>query len=225
MASFRQSAVTQVNPASTVVVTFGLAVLSGNGIVAGWFQNSNDLTTVTDNGGGGAATWTQIRHSNNAARWAGTTIAPNVVNAPTTVTHTWAGSNFGAAIAHEVNGMKLTSPVDNETGQVVAVTTGTDNTTSGAVVTSTNGCYIFGCTFDVTGTGSTGAVAGTGYTSRVSDNSVATIVSEDRIQAAAGSIAATFSSSTTAIQGTFIVAVKDQPDPYKNTVRMFRGQA
>lgn len=95
-----------------------------------------------------------------------------------------------AIVCHEINGGDTTSPDDgvSVTGYQPTGTTGTDAITSGAIVTTANGDYIFGATYSVGGNIIT---AGTGY-SLDGQAGGSYPRSEFKIQSAAGSVAATF---------------------------------
>lgn len=107
---------------------------------------------------------------------------------------TWRGLSI-----HEVSGVALASAHDGGTGQVHTPTTATDNCTSTAVTTTANGDYIFGATMD-SGANAATHTAGTSYTRRTNGNSSElNMATEDRIQAAAGSIAATWTSDLSVV--------------------------
>ncbi len=98
---------------------------------------------------------------------------------------------FNRIVAHEVSGVDTSNPLDGNTMQSQSDPgNGTDAVTSSNIVTTQNGDYIFGATFDME-SGLT-AAAGTGFTSRLYLSGVAGYLSEDRIQSSSGSIAATF---------------------------------
>ena len=91
--------------------------------------------------------------------------------------------NYNAIIAHEVSGITATSPVD-------ATSFNTNSLNSGAAATQAGGDYIFG--FAVT-INNHSYSAGTGYALRANvPFSGSYLASEDQVQAAAGSVTATF---------------------------------
>jgi hypothetical protein len=119
----------------------------------------------------------------------------NATGGSTTVTVTLATSNVTKAsvVVHEYSGVKTTGALDVHTASHQATPgTGTDGVTSTAVTTTTNGDVIVGMTAPFSGTAV--VTSGTGFTSRVTVTGQ--MVSEDLIQAAAGSQVATFTTDT-----------------------------
>jgi hypothetical protein len=173
------------NVSFTNTCTFGSAVASGSWVVGMAVNyNAEAIFTITDN------------QSNNYP------IVQNIVgliaqvvvfaggpitNGPTILTANTA-DNFPTIFASEYSGV---SGLDGFRANEQENATGTDSLTSLAITTTVNGCKIWGgliCN-DVA------AVAGTGYTSRYVGTDGWFPVSEDRDQASAGSIAATFTPS------------------------------
>ena len=95
-------------------------------------------------------------------------------------------------IAHEISGWNTLD--QHRINPQSAPGTGANAVTSGNVTTTTNGQYIFGATIQ-DDFGPIAITPGTGFTEREStdaDNATVPQDSEDRIQATAGNIAATF---------------------------------
>ncbi len=117
--------------------------------------------------------------------------APNVkaYSGQNRVTVTFgSGRSYRRIIATEYRGVATTNPLDVIATNIGTATTATDNVTSRAATTSSSGQLIFGAVMDDEGT--TGIAAGTGFTQRASVN-YKDLAVQDRVQAAAGSIAST----------------------------------
>ncbi len=115
--------------------------------------------------------------------------ATNAKAGPNAVTVTFASSTpYRRLLIHEYSGIAITNAVDVVAKNVANGSTAVDSITSTAATTTASGDLIFGAVMDDTGT--TTITAGTGFTQRLSVNNK-DLVSEDRVQAAAGSIAAT----------------------------------
>lgn len=199
--------------ASSCTATFGVAVTSGNSIAIAWrnFDTTNTTSaTMSDNGAPGS-TWAAVDRIYDAPNTDafGTFYAQNVTGAPTTVTVSYTGGNNGCWIlAHEISGVATTGGIDGHTGQVqIHPVNGTDVVTSTAVTTTKNGDYIFGATFDAA-CFAIAVTPGTGYTGRLNTAlNGCTQRTEDLIQGAAGSVAATFTiGSTLGDMATFVMA-------------------
>ena len=132
--------------------------------------------------------------------------AMNVSAGANTVTGNYSGStSYAAMMLHEYSGAAISSALDvvaaqNQTNPGVAA----DAVSSGANTTTVNGALIFGCTGEGGGAGILSA--GTSFTLR--STVYGDSPSEDRIQATAGSVAATFTtdvstSNHTTVMGTF----------------------
>jgi hypothetical protein len=108
------------------------------------------------------------------------------------------GSGFRGMVAHEVSGLLSGAPDKHAIVTQVAPGTGADAITTGNVLTTTDGQYIFGAVH-INNTVAMTVTQGTGYNDRESIDgtaSVSAVESEDRIQAAAGNIAATFTQNS-----------------------------
>lgn len=197
----------------TVAVAFVSNVTAGNLIAVGitWYNDPITLSSVTDTLGN---TYTVVQTVNIAlAQRYATAYAKNILGGANTVTATFslATAIFRGIIVHEVSGADTTAPLDKNAGQVqTAPGTGANAVTSGAVVSTTDGQYLFGFTAEGAGV-STTITQGTGYTLRQRTQSSTTTeeqASEDQIQATAASIAATFTIGTDTEMGTLILTFK-----------------
>jgi hypothetical protein len=200
--SFIKSAsnILAVSNGSTITASFGSNVTAGNAIALWvmWIRpigtNTLTLTSVTGCWSGGASLVNN--HTSGDQGRSALGYVSNVTGGACTITATFnasMNSNYDVTIiAHEVSGIATTDPYDGSTIQTQdSPGTGANALTSGNIITTSNGDYIFAATGD-TGYSST-ATAGTNYTGRVSGDDGTR--SEDRIQAAAGSIAGTFTTS------------------------------
>jgi hypothetical protein len=174
---------------TTESITFDASVGSGNLLIIAvfWATTTSTIDSVAGNGN----TYTLIRSRSDSTN--GTMslyYAKGVASGATTVTVTWsADPGFGALIGHEVSGADTVAPLDQSADNVQAnPAESTDAITSTSVITTSDGQYIFGTTWDDQGSNPTIA-AGTNYTAREAPSNAR---SEDRIQASAGSIAVTF---------------------------------
>lgn len=179
-------------------VTFTSSISTAN-VVCGhtsWAAGATgDLTSVTVDGVGA----TIVRRISFSGRIMATFYLQNVNAGTGVVTANFSPNiTLGTIYAHEVSGADTTAPLDNETGQgQSSVGTGANAVTSGAVVTSNNGCYIYGGSLPTTAAMT--YTAGTGFVIREQESVSENSVSEDEIQTSAGSIAATFTSDTASV--------------------------
>lgn len=181
-------------PLTISAVGFGNAV---GGIVY-WLSASDLLTSVTDDQGNTYTIVDKRLNIQGNGFSAASFYLGNITNAPTVITANLSGAgagNRGIAI-REASGAAAASPLDkNVSNDQGGPGTGTDAVTSTAQTTTTNGQYIFGGVCDsfdwhVDGWWN----AGTNFLARNGAGSAAKypISTEYRIQAAQGSIAATF---------------------------------
>jgi glucose/arabinose dehydrogenase len=183
----------------TVNVTFSGSVTAGNVIAAfvGWYPKTDTLSSLTATCVSGAFTLLDNPTTGVESRAA---LAYGVVSTtgPCTVTATAsAGTAYIDAIVHEISGVDTSSPLDNSQHRINAQAepgTGANAVTTGNITTTQNGDYIFGAAFNEGLNGSLTVTAGTGYNSRQADLS-GFMLSEDRIQPSAGTVAATFSNN------------------------------
>lgn len=204
--------------ATSVSAIFGSNVAANNiiAVFVYWLSTINTLTSITDNCGG---IYTIVGNptTGSSGRVA---MAYSVVGSTgsCTVTANFSGSQFAKIIAHEIYGVNTSSPLDNNQHVLnyqAAPGTGTNAITSGSITTTQNGDYIFGATVAEDCSEGGTLSAGTGYASRALDSSGSCSMStEDIIQTSAGSIAATFQTTTGwANYITGIMAFKDAPSP------------
>jgi len=199
--------------AATTPVTLGSTVGVGNAIVGSvTAADTVTLTSVTDDK---SNTYTILDSHDLAANDISYTFClGNITNGPKTITANWSSSASGhnAILVDEYSGVIAnTNPIDNSGAAHVgnfqaAPGTGTDGATSTAVTTITNGCMIWGSTANLAGD-SNPATAGTGFTPRQAASIKG--LTEDLLQSTAGSIAATFTLSTS--QGEFTALIALQP--------------
>jgi hypothetical protein len=186
---------------TTVAVTLGAAVTSGNALMVsvGWGSSSgaDTVTGVTDDKGNTYQLVDQVRDATQQYLWR-TAYLLNVTNGPITITATINNTNtFGAILVDEYSGVATSAALDGHAmqGQVSPATTA-DAVKSGAITTTANGNLIYGTTVEITGLGT--ITHGTGFTARI--NVAGVFMTEDEVQATAGLIAngATFTASNAA---------------------------
>lgn len=123
-------------------------------------------------------------------------------------------SGYRTVAVHEVSGCDTTAPLDANAIQAQASAThdSADAVSSGADITTVDGCYIFGGCIRTDDIPTVVFSPGTNFTGRESnsDGTNLGMRSEDRIQASAGSVAATFtfSSATNWATATVMMAFK-----------------
>ena len=175
-------------------------------VLCAWQGLSQTLTGVTDTQGN-AYTIVDNPTSGTYGR-AAMAYAIARASASNTVSCNFSTAGMGKSIVvHEISGVDTTAPLDGHRMTVRASPgTGTNAIGSGTIQTTANGDYIVGFTFNDSSNAAAWN-AGTGYTKR-QDLRVAsyTAASEDRIQAAAGPVDATFT-ATTAGYGEFITGI------------------
>lgn len=206
---------------ATVPVTFSSNTTAGN-LIAGyvsWASNTINLNSVTGCGN----TYSLVNNPTsvpNTYRAAGF-YAENITGGACTVTANFSGGVANRTIiVHEVSGAATASSLDGNAllGQTDPGL-GANAVTSGSIITTANGDYIFGATSDLGGGWQT--TAGTGFTGRELPATI--YASEDKIQASAGSIAATFNAgSAFADHGTLIMAFKPAAAAARR-MRLFEG--
>lgn len=175
--------------------TVAITATTGNllSIAVGLNANGtlNDITGISD----GTNTYTQIDTLSQSElgdlNRLTTYYVKNVTGGSLTITITTTNSstNRGFVIVHEISGADTTAPLDVSAIQrQVLPGLGSDDISSGAVVTAANGEYVFGSSMVTNG--NVTFTAGTGFTA---DQATSWSASEHLIQSSAGSIAATFS--------------------------------
>lgn len=201
-AAFVQSKSAQAATSSaTIAVTLTSTVASGGAVAGCVVAARNDLatpavSTILDDKSNSYTPVSSIGDGINGA----VTIsfyALNITNAPQTITVTFtAATDFRTIAVTEASGVATSNALDQSTGQAQDVAgTGTDATTSGAVTTTSAGQFVFGCSVN-TEEAFGSFTAGTGFTSRENlSGAYPFAATEDLVQGAAGSIAATFTMS------------------------------
>jgi len=126
---------------------------------------------------------------------AGTCYAQSIAGGTTTVTVTFPGAvEYRAILVHEVAGA---TALDAHAIQVQNSPDTSTDAVSSASMTTTGPAYVFGTTMDDSGACPANQTPGTGFTGRVATACINFIQmrTEDLVQAAAGSVAATFTPS------------------------------
>lgn len=195
-----QNAGSVLDTSSTIITqAFSTSVTGGNLIVAAisWDTASSTTVTCSDNQSNTYVTVTNTNDTSNSQALA-ICYAINVAGGATTVTATFGAASVTKRIAvHEYSGVTTVSPVDVSSTNVANNTTAVDNVTSNAATTTVAGDLLFGAVMETAPGGAT-ITAGTGYTQRrVVTGELAT---QDRIQAAAGSVASTQTFSTNGLR-------------------------
>jgi hypothetical protein len=201
-------AIAQSGAASTTITnTFGSNVAAGNLLVAFCTAQTGFTHTYSSTGG---PTWVKLAQFSETGGSGGDISIGYCANAPagaTTVTVTFSGSaaTRGLVIA-EYSGAAISGVLDQNTTGLEIVTSATPTDT--AMVTTANGDLIVSCLIFRNATAP--ASAGSGFSAIAIDGSlISDFGAEDRIQATAGSIAATFTlANGTANSGIMSAAFK-----------------
>ena len=185
----------------------------GNGhLVAGVASYSNTCTlgTITDDS---AVQATQVDTGTDTTEGQKSTsfYFANVTDSLRTVTENVTGASCSSSVViDEYSGVATVSPLD---GTAHAANfqnspgTGANAITSGSVTTVTSGDLIYGAN-NIVG-GLTGITAGTGYTLRQTQTGLQdNLSSEDKVQAVAGAVAATFTTNSNQDTITNVMAFK-----------------
>lgn len=182
---------------TTIAQTFGSAVTVGNRIVVAVSWSAGGATnypTIADTRGN---VYTRHIDDYDTANLQGLAVysAPVTTGGTNTVTCTFGTTtDYRRLSIHEYSGISSSNPIDTTDKNKVTSggSTATDGVTSTASNTTTDGCLIYGARqHDQAGVPT--VTAGTGFTSRTNNNEHST---EDRIQTTAGSVAATWTHST-----------------------------
>lgn len=199
---------------STLAITFGAPVGTGNTVVGqiSYADDGATITSIIDDKGNHYTSY-DVTQDTGDGTVASQFILGNITGGPTVITLILSNVvQFLVILADEYSGVAASAdPRDGHVGNYQATPgTGADALTSTSITTTTNGDLIYGST--CLGSGQNGPLtAGTGYTKRrdtTSDPFVAITASEDQVQGAAGSIAATFTQPNAGGTITFITAIK-----------------
>lgn len=191
-------------PASSVSTTFSLylpSVTASDTLIYAVTNASNGAATLTCSDSN-SDTFNNVFDIWDPVEWNNLAIcyATNVKGGNTTTTVTWNSSVGGNGfIASEYSGINQTNPLDVSQSNITeSGTTGTDAVTSNASTTLTGNELIFGDVAD-SATNVNNYTAGTGFTERAQQINGSTdglFATEDMIQTATGSVAATFTQSS-----------------------------
>jgi len=194
---FVQSSSAVLSGVTSLPVSFSSNVTVGDviAVFVAWDSVVATLSSVTDTcgAGGGSNTYTLLDNptTGNASR----AMAYAVVgkSGACTVTANIAGGTVnGKIVVHEISGVNTGTPLAGH--KITAQTTpgtGIDAVSSGNITTTQNGDYIFGASIDE-GANGTHFAAGTGYAWHELTRPTGSMMSEDKVQPSAGSVAATF---------------------------------
>lgn len=174
---------------SATTQTVTLAPVGAGDTVVGMivWQGTTLPTSVTDDKGNA---YTVIDSATSGAYGLVTFWRMNITNGPSVITATWAASAlYPQLAASEYTNVKS---LDGHNIQAFPFSPGggTDALTSGNWVTTKAGDLIWGISFNPSDAAAT--VVGTGFTRRMIDSGNWCLVGEDRTQASAGTVAATF---------------------------------
>ena len=177
---------------TTIAQAFTSLNTAGNTIIVAvsWGDNPAASLSASDTLGN---TYSVATNDFDAGNRQGLAIlyAPNIRGGANTVTvNLGLTLGYRRIIVSEYSGIATTAPLDVTAKNQAPGTTATDGVTSGAASTTLNGDLIFGVAMDDSGLFGT-ITAGTGFTRRAFVNNM-DLATEDRVQATAGSIAATF---------------------------------
>ena len=172
----------------SIVQAFTAANTSGNLIVAAISWGDSSSVTCSDSQGNTySVATTQYDGVNNQSL--AICYAANVKSGANTVTAAFSGSPlYRRLLIHEYRGIASANPVDVVAKNMANGTTSANAITSTSAVTTASGDLIFGAVMDDSGVSS--ITAGTGSTQRQSVNNK-DLATEDLVQTASGSIAAT----------------------------------
>lgn len=187
---------------TTVTATFSAAVGSGNAVVGvAICLGSQVLSGVTDDKGN---TYTIIDNASGAHAFS-TFWRGNITNGPTTITATFtASTGYPQIIMDEYSGVVS---MDGHKALYAGTVSGTDGLSTGNFTTTKNGDVIWGAAYNAAGT--TNISSGTGFTQREQDpvSGNWSLVSEDKTQTTAGSVAVTFTPGGSMTAGVVGVAL------------------
>lgn len=168
---------------------------SAGDTLMGWVQ-WEDPTATLDSVTDGTNTYTLLHNPTTGDGSARSAMfyCLSVASGSPAVSANLSAAAFGQVIVHQARGVVA---FDKSALAVqIFPGTGTDAVSSGSVTTTTNGQYIFGASAKCQASGNV-LTAGTGFTQRIQqNNSGAASLSESQIQTSAGSIAATFTTSS-----------------------------
>ncbi len=184
---------------SSVSLTFDTNVAAGNIIAFStkWESSAVTLNSVSSTCGNNfILVDNPIVYSSTKVAAQGYGIISNSGTCTVTANFSGPAGGWVAMIAHEVTGVDTGSPLDGHaTNKQNDVGTTVDAITSGNITTTSNGDYIFGAVWEGESNGPT-YTAGSGFTKRISaDGITGGGATEDKIQSAAGPVAATFTQS------------------------------
>ena len=186
---------------STVAIPFASNVTAGNHLTC-HINANHGISTVTDSLGQSFSSAVNV--TDGATYSLATFYKENTAGGANTVTATFAGTITYASIqCSERSGVATSGSLDKfASNSQTTPGTGANAVTSGNVTTTTDGQLIVGWSTALTvGAGTTSA--GTGFTPRT--NVFGDTLIEDQVQASAGSIAATF--TTTSATSNFITLI------------------
>jgi len=188
--------------ATSIAATFDSNVSAGNLlVVAGQF---GDAPSVSDTLGNSY----QLAVENGGTR---IFYCANCLGGANTVTVQFDSATYNRISIHEFSGAAKSDVLDvtANSGIVDPGSSATDGDSSGPATTTVDGALIFGCIMDIPSAWS--IAAGTGFTERY-DNNI-DYEAESKVQATAGSVAATWTASNTDGYRAVMAAFKPQPLP------------
>lgn len=198
---------------SSFANTFGATVTSDNCVVGLFVYNNGGTGSVTGIADDKSNTYTFFSFQDAVQNLLVVTyILGNITNAPITVTATTTGTVNAPVqmMQEEYSGCAASAnPSDGHTAQQQTNPgAGTDALTSGNITTTANGDLIWGVSMQTTS--SSPPAVGTGFVSRQTQSFNLGVSDEDRTQSSAGTVAATFTSASGAVNqyDTAIVAIK-----------------
>jgi len=182
------AAETDDDTSKTIAGTFSKATATGNLIVvAVSWGNRASVSCKDTQGNTYAVATTQYDSANNQSL--AICYAANIKGGSGKITATFSNAApYRRILIHEYRGIALTSPVDAVSKNIADGTTAANAITTNSVTTTASGDLVFGAIMDDTGVNR--ITAGTGFTLRQSVNNK-DLVSEDRLQALNGPVAAT----------------------------------
>lgn len=191
---------------STVAVTLASTVGSGHALMVwvGWASNSGDTVTGISDDKSNTYTLVDLARDNAEGYSWQSAYLLNATNAPKTITATLSASQpFASIVVDEYSGIASSAALNGHAMQdQLDPGIGANAVTSGNITTTAGGDLIYGGTVSIT---SSTLTAGTSFAQRqFVDSSFET---EDRTQASAGSVAATFTTNGSGSVYNFITGV------------------
>lgn len=199
---------------TTVALSFGVAVTSGNAVVGTLTYSqgtggADNFTTLQDDKGNSYTPLVGHFFDSTNTQYCSMFHLENITNGPITLTASFSpGVGFRAMAMAEFSGVATSSAFDGATGQLSGNSTATDAVTSGNITTTANGDLVYSSYYDEAVAGAT-FTQGTNYT--LLDKTTGSSFPfghEYQIQSSSGAIAGTWTQSVSGGADALVVALK-----------------